>query len=88
MKVQLPASVTTQPNTGDIRIAGQGVGTASGCLRGVIDEGGDVSSEELHARIKKFHRGEGAVLMKLPDEIENLVPVPYLLFDTGEVGQK
>lgn len=88
VKVQLPAPVTTEPNTGDIGIAGQCACTTSGCLGGVIDDGGDVRSEERNAWIKKFDWSESAVLMKLLDESKDLVPVPYLLFDTGEVGQK
>ena len=88
VKVQLPAPVTTEPNTGDIGIAGQCACTTSWRLGGVIDEGGDVRSDERNAWIKKFDWSKGAVLMKLFDESKHLVPVPYLLFDTGEVGQK
>lgn len=39
-------------------------------------------------RIKKCDWSQCTVLMKLFDEAKNLVPVPYLLFDTGEIGQE
>ncbi len=64
------------------------MGAACGCLRGVIDEGGNIRSEKRNARIKKFDWSEGTVLMKLLDESKYLIPVPYFLFDIGEFGQK
>ena len=88
MQVQLPASVATEPDTGDIRIAGQRARTTRRCLSGVVDEGGDVRGQERNVRIKKRDWSQRAVLMKLFDEAKNLVAVPYLLFDTGEVGQE
>jgi hypothetical protein len=39
-------------------------------------------------RIKNLDGCESAVLMELPDEGENLIPIPYLFFDIDKVGQK
>ena len=75
VKVQLPASVTTEPNTGDIRLARHCVGTASGSLSGVIDEGGDVRSKERNARIYELDWSQSTVLMKPLDESKHLVPI-------------
>jgi hypothetical protein len=54
----------------------------------VIHESGDIGAEELNMWIKKLDGRESALLMESGDKSENLIPVPYLLFDTGEVGQK
>jgi hypothetical protein len=51
----------------------------------VIHERGDVRREECDVGINKLNGSKGAVCMKLFYEIENLVPVPYLLFDIDEV---
>src|SRR5580693_2495604 len=48
MKVHLPVAIATNPDRSDVRIAGQGTGTAGGCLRGVIHERGDIGGEEDH----------------------------------------
>jgi len=52
----------------------------------VINEGGDVRSQEDYVRINKLNRGKRAMLMELPDEGENLIPVPYFSFNVDEVG--
>lgn len=88
MKVHLPATVATKPDSGDICFSGQCPGTAGGCLRGVIYEGGDVRREKDDVGIKNLNRGEGAVLVKSPYEGEYLITVPYLFFDTSEIGHE
>jgi hypothetical protein len=88
VKMHLPATVAVKPDSRYVRFSGQSASAAGGRLRGVIHEGGDIRSEEDDLRIKNLDRGKTAVLMKLPDEGENLIPVPYLLFDINKVWRK
>ena len=75
MKVHLPAAIATNPDSGDIRVAGHCVGAAGGCLRGVIHECGDIGAEEDHMGIEQFDGSKGALLMELFHERENLIPI-------------
>ncbi|HET9839520.1 MAG TPA: hypothetical protein VFR84_14910 [Candidatus Angelobacter sp.] len=88
MKMQLPASVTPDPNARDLCVAGHGVISASGSLGGVIDQSGDISGEKCNVRLNDLHRRQRAVLVKLFDESQDLIPVPYVLFNVGEVREK
>ena len=86
VKMHLPATVVVNPYGGYVCFAGHRVSAAGGLLRGVIHESGDVRAEELNVWIKKLDGRERALRMESRDERENLIPVPYLLFDTNEVG--
>ena len=88
VKMHLPATVAVHPNSGYVCFAGHRVSATGGILRSVIHESGDIGAEELNMWIKKLDGRESALLMESGDKSENLIPVPYLLFDTGEVGQK
>ena len=51
----------------------------------MIHERGDVSGKECDVGINKLNGSKGAVFMEFLYEIENLIPVPYLLFNIDEV---
>ena len=88
MKMHLPATVAVNPNSGYVCFAGHRTSATGGLLRGVIHEGSDIRAEEDDMGIKELNGRESALRMELLDEGDNLIPVPYLLFDTDEVGQK
>lgn len=88
MKVHLPATVAMKPNRGNICIAGHRLSAAGRRLHGVIHQGGDVRGYECDMGIKNLDGRKSALLMKLLDESQDLIAVPYLLFDVGEIGQK
>ena len=88
MKLHLPAVVPPHPHGGDIRIAGQRAGATSGRLGSVINESGNIGSEELDLRVKNLDWSESADRMKSFDECEDLIPAPNLLFDTSKVAHK
>lgn len=75
MKVHLPAAIAADPNGTDVRVAGHGVGAAGRRLCGVIHERGDIGAEEDHMGIEEFDGSKGTLLMELPDERENLIPI-------------
>jgi hypothetical protein len=64
------------------------VGAAGRCLCGVIHERGDIGAEEDHMGIEEFDGSKGTVLMELPDERENLIPIHQLLFNVDELRQE
>ena len=54
----------------------------------MIDQCRDVRSQERYVGIKKLDRSERTVLVKLFDKGNDLISIPYLLFDIGVLGQK
>jgi len=85
MKMHLPATPVTNPDSSYVRVPGHCVGAAGGCLRGVIYERGDIGAEEDHMGIKKFNGSKSALLMELPDERENLIAIHQLLFNVDKL---
>lgn len=54
----------------------------------MVNEGSDIGSKKFDARVKNLYWSKSAALMKSFDECQDLIPVPYLLFNAGKVGQE
>lgn len=85
MQVQRPAPVAKNPDRGDIRFAGHGVGTARSCLCVLIHHRSDASGEERDPRINNLGGAESTLRMELLDGVEDPIQVRYLLFDASEL---
>lgn len=92
MQLHLPAGsavdVAVDPDGGDVGVVGHGVGAAGGCFGRVVDDSGDLGSEEGHLRVADDDGCESAHCVELVDEVEDVLAGPDVLLDVGEVSGK
>lgn len=84
MKMHLPVTVATDPDSSDICIPGH-CASATGCgFIGMVNDGSDVGGKNAHVGIDESHWGKRTLLMELLDEGKDLIAGPDFLFDIGE----